>query len=676
MTPAGTTFAPTRRKPRPRRSTWVAGCLLSALVMVAGCSGIPGSGPVQDVSRIADQPSAAVPAGPVAGQPPADIVRGFVQATGRIGAPGPVGSTYGAAKQFLTKSAQASWLSKPYPVVILSDQFRTDSAPTDSTAVSISGTSRGSLDLDRAFHAGNGTVYSHVVHLVREDGEWRITDPPDALLIRESDFADTFSSRTLYYLDAGRTNVVPDLRFLRAGGSQDDTLASSLVSLLLKGPAGVLKGAAQSQLAGGALRSNVVTDDAGITHVDLQHIKLPTPAARRALAAQVVWTLYPDAQVAITVDGEPLEPPSGVPAGDSAGRLPADQAVYSLKSVLSFSPDRVPGTGAAQSDPYYIDESGAIRSLLDNQPMWGRVGNRSVRVLSAAMSAATGTLAAVSRTSDGAQELLIGRPLEKQQAVSALKAGTLTLPSFSRTGDEVWVVQNGGTKPEIYRISTAQAVSGPASRAKVGAAQLAGRGPVTALALAPDGVRVAIVAGAKLYLGAVVPPAPPAGGDPASAGGDNPDALSIINLTEIQPDLVGVGPVTFRSSTQLLVASLSVTSRIRSINDVRIDGGDVKPTTTNQLFGDVEAIAVSITDANADVAGVNGTPGGGTPTSTGAGGPTQAAPTIAPGRSAAASSVYITFQNRVLKLTGSLAGGQWVDAAGAILTGSAPFFPN
>ena len=35
-----------------------------------------------------------------------------------------------------------------------------------------------------------------------------------------------------------------------------------------------------------------------------------------------------------------------------------------------------------------------------------------------------------------------------------LKAGTITQPSFTHGGDEAWVVQNGATKPEVYRIST------------------------------------------------------------------------------------------------------------------------------------------------------------------------------------------------------------------------------
>ena len=61
------------------------------------------------------------------------------------------------------------------------------------------------------------------------------------------------------------------------------------------------------------------------------------------------------------------------------------------------------------------------------------------------------------------------------------------------------MVQNGATKPEVYRVST----TGNPSRERVRVRRTRRQGPVTALALSPDGVRVAIVAGERLYLGVV-----------------------------------------------------------------------------------------------------------------------------------------------------------------------------
>ncbi|MRC75108.1 hypothetical protein GH820_28665, partial [Bacillus thuringiensis] len=80
------------------------------------------------------------------------------------------------------------------------------------------------------------------------------------------------------------------------------------------------------------------------------------------------------------------------------------------------------------------------------------------------------------------------------------------------------------------------------------------KGAVTALALSPDGVRIAIVAGGQLYVG-VLTPAPAEGATaptttPAAgrdeSGGQTP--LEISGLTPLRSSLQDVGPVTFVNS--------------------------------------------------------------------------------------------------------------------------------
>ena len=153
------------------------------------------------------------------------------------------------------------------------------------------------------------------------------------------------------------------------------------------------------------------------------------------------------------------------------------------------------------SDPFYVSPGGAIAGLLDGKPVAGPLGTGDPAVLSAAASATTGVTAAVATDPLGGQQLLLASPDQVDRADPALKAETLTQPSFTRSGDEAWVVQNGANKPEVYRVST----SGTPSRERVPADELAGKGAVTALALSPDGVRVAIVADGQLYIGALTP---------------------------------------------------------------------------------------------------------------------------------------------------------------------------
>ncbi len=621
--------------------------VLLAAVLLVGCSGIPGSGPVHDVRKVSDQISQQAPATPDPGMTPDAIVRGFIYAAARISLAGPAGSAYAAPRQYLTAKAGQVWQARPSSVIILPDQFRIDPSPTDPAALTILAPVLGTLDPDRAFHAGSGADYKMTVHLVKVGGQWRISDPPAELLIRQADFSSVFSVRTLYFLDADHSVVVPDRRYVINGGAQDNRIVT-LINLLLHGPAGVLKGAAQSELTGAALRTNPATDSTGLTQVDLKGIDLVTAADRNALAAQLVWTLSPDApRVAININGAPLD---------------AHQGVYTASTFESFSPDRVPGTGAVASDPYFINAAGGVVDLLTKKALFGAVGTGSEHVLTAAMSAATGTLAAVSNVKnvDGttSAQLLIGQPLSYQQAVPALRATTLTQPSFSRSGDEVWVVQNGGDKnPEIYQISTSRtnsAAGAPAgaSRAKVGSAELAGKGRVTALVLSPDGVRVAIVAGGKLFLGAVatVGATKPDTGSAANSA----DALTITNLRVLRSDLTGVGAVAFENASYLMVVSNNFPG-YRSIKELKVDGSDVTQATTALQYGDVTSMAVSAVDSTAEAPGEN------TPS--------------------AAAAVYVTLGQQgslgpVLKLQGTLSDGTWLPADASAPTATSVFFPN
>lgn len=629
--------------------------LLSAIVLTA-CSGIPGSGPVVQVRNVADQAGQSgqeAPPTPVAGQRPVLLVRAFIDAAARISL---ATDSYSIPRAYLSTTAQRTWQqpNRPAGVQILSSgDLRVEPSLTDPATITVSATSEGSLGTDQAYHSGNGATYKVVIHLVQEKGQWRISDPPGELLILLGDFSRVFSPRTLYFLDASHTVVVPDRRYLIKTSTPKNRVAT-LMNLLLAGPAGVLKGAAQSELEGGTLRTNVTTDPNGlVTRVDLLGIDLATAADKTALAAQIVWSLYPDAvQVAISVDGAPLD---------------ASQPSYTFAAFESFSPDRVPGTGSVASDPYYVDGNGFLVDLRTMTPLTGPLGTGSAHVVSAAMSAATGTLAAVSGMAGG-QSLLIGQPTDLSAPQSALKARTLTTPSFTRTGNEAWVVQNGSTNPEIYRVSTNPSATATAiaSRAKVTAGQLGGLGPVTGLTLSPDGVRVAIVAGGHLYLGAIaVPVAQAKAGSTNATAPDTPDSLTVINLEEVRGELDDVGPVAFASANELLVVAKNPSVQYggyRSITDLNVDGYDATQVTTTQLPGDIQAMAVSTVDSAVQTASPAGAANG-----------TQNT-----------SSVYIIWGSPgqpgdIWELKGALADGLWQPVsttAPSRLTGINLLFPG
>ena len=501
-------------RPATQRRRVGAAVLVMLLVALAGCSAIPGGGSATVVSKVAAQPEND-DKGPSPGQPPDGIVRDFISASGlRAGDAGTSGALT-AARRYLTPSAQG-WASGTATVIILESDFRVDWDQSKPTEVTVAGSVAGTLDASFAYHEGNSAPFKQVLRMKKDsNGQWRIDDPPDQVVITEHDFQQNYSPRTLFFLDASGTVLVPDQRYVN---SAPDALPGRLVDLLIAGPAGLLAGVAHNRLRGSQLRTSV-HPESGITIVDITNVDLPTPASRRALAAQIVFTLtrYRDAdQIQIMVGGDLLDP---------------DTPSYSQASLQSFDPDRIPATGTVASDPYFVDGYSRIFALTDGRPMWGDLGNGALSVLTAGMSAATGAVAATTSVPDGTQ-LVVGRPLAQVPAVPVLKATTLTQPSFSRSGDEVWVVQNGAVKPEVYQISATVSAAERPSRLQVAAPGLAGKGPVTALQISPDGVRVAVVAGQKLYLGAVSYSDQSATGDTSTSIPAEISTAMLTNLTQ------------------------------------------------------------------------------------------------------------------------------------------------
>ncbi len=274
---------------RPRSVTRRLTALVVALALtigVAACSGVPGSSAAFDVTQIADQVAPVAPDAPTPGQQPDQIVRGFIAATARPDLDTASGSSFAAARQYLTPEAQANWQPSAMPVVVLGDGYRTEVAVNQPGTVSVSGLSPGSLDVEKSFHTEAPQTYARSMHLVLVEGEWRISDPPPELLLTTSEFPAAFRQRVLYFLDRTGTIVVPDVRHVVIGQTPANR-ANRLISMLIHGPSAALTGAVSTQFtAKSALRSNPTVDAQGALQVDLTGVDVSTPEARRALACR------------------------------------------------------------------------------------------------------------------------------------------------------------------------------------------------------------------------------------------------------------------------------------------------------------------------------------------------------------------------------------------------------
>ncbi len=203
---------------------FLGGALVCAL---AGCAGLPTSGPVQPGRTAvadADQPSLDFrPDGPQPGATPQQIVDGFVTA-----ASSPEDG-WAIAQSFLAPSFRADW--EPQAGVMVDAFAAREYVDTqDGTQIVLQTSPVATVDAAGSYSIAEPSTTSIVYRLAQQDdGEWRITDAPDGLLMDEDLFTSVFRSYQLMYFDPTWRYLVPDVRWfptLNAAGR----IASALVN--------------------------------------------------------------------------------------------------------------------------------------------------------------------------------------------------------------------------------------------------------------------------------------------------------------------------------------------------------------------------------------------------------------------------------------------------------------
>ncbi len=282
--------------------------LLVLLVgLLAGCVGMPESGPVRtepaDDLLDAEAPVDFTPGGPTAGADPLEIARGFLVAM----TASPLSTT--VARQYLTAESSSSWVPEQ-GTLIYTDELRTEVGDTD-VRLDLSDTT--ALDRRGSWLGEQGDLRLRL-RLVRDAGEWRISNPPDRLIIPLTHFQSRYFQYHLYFFDKAAKVLVPEPVHV-PGGAQAPT---ALVSGLLQGPTRPLLGVERTFLPARAVLDDIsvpVSVD-GTAEVPLSDevLDLGEQALERAFA-QLAWTLgqVPGIErFRVTVDGSPLELPGMV----------------------------------------------------------------------------------------------------------------------------------------------------------------------------------------------------------------------------------------------------------------------------------------------------------------------------------------------------------------------------
>ena len=342
-----------------RRSIRAALVVIAALVLAA-CAGLPVSGPVNPglaAGEDAGSPEFIFrPDEPQPGATPEQIVDGFIRAGS---GPGPA-ANWEVARMFLAPSIRATW--KPEASVTIDVPDDRESVSPSEGAVELSLVAVATVDSSGAYQPDAGLTQLSFRLAQQDDGQWRITEAPDGVVIDRDVFANVFHRYSLMYFDPTWQFLVPDVRWFPTtnaatriasalvNGSPSGWLGGSVVnsfpeSVSLARPSVPLEsGVAQVTLSAEALQLESTTLDRMQTQLAAS-LATASVSGAQMLVASTPLTAEPVSTRSTRVTGPPLvqtEVGFGSLSGDEltpvAGLSDAMELV--APAAIQVSPDR------------------------------------------------------------------------------------------------------------------------------------------------------------------------------------------------------------------------------------------------------------------------------------------------------------------------------------------------
>ena len=397
-----------------------------AILLLAGCAQLPRSGEAKIGPEIKGDIASDYlyysPSGPSNGETQQEILNGFINA-----GTGPQ-NDYEAAREYLSQGFKTKW--HPNNEVLIQQGNPTISFNASGEA-SVDLQVQATVDSDGHFKVLDaGSTRFLKFKMVRENGEWRISSAPDLTILIRPVFDVIFRSYSIYFFDAQKTHLVPDLRWFPSRAST----ATRMVNAMLKGPSAWLAGAVTSAFPQGtALSLNSVTVADGIASVDLNSKALTAKAAtKRLMKAQIRATLtqLPNVySVAISIERGPQDI-QDVP--DLVPTIASSQAVVLQGGELQFFNDGVSNPIAGTSD--LIARTGATDFAITDSQDW------------VALKSATGVFRSHIGIFGVSPTLVDARPAQLTPMFDA----QANLWTMTRTaGEVVQVTSPGGTRRNL-----------------------------------------------------------------------------------------------------------------------------------------------------------------------------------------------------------------------------------
>lgn len=362
---------------------------------------------------------------------------------------------------------------------------------------------------------------------------------PNVMLLSDTALDSYYQRRTIYFWNTENTGLVPDLRYMPKivpPEQQPDTIVHWLVG----GPAPWLSTAALALPRGTTVRDNVpaINDDKLQVKLDTQETKTD-PVQLDRLRRQLLWSLLPLKPRTLELSLRNQDPVTSVDA-----EYLSSNAAFGLADV----PER------------FVLSNGLIRRIADSPhsadpvPVIKPEANRDVRAAAISNSGEHDFVAVV--TGAGAtQALRVG--VAGTGSVADLKpVAGLT----GALGQPAWAITTPGDTDAAAGLITADGrvySFGSDGRRAQPVEWQGAPGPVTSLSIAPDGHRVALVSGGRLYRCVII-----------TSG----DGIGLSGVEQvIPPGVRSVAAVAWSSEGWLVVAGIRPDGRY-TIMDVTVDG--------------------------------------------------------------------------------------------------------
>ncbi len=526
MTPPTRGIPAHARRARPARAT-IAALVSAACVGLAACAAVPTSGPIEQGPVVdageSSQFIRVIAAPPSVGASPTEIVRGFLEANASLE------SDHAIARRYLTPAAAGSWEPDASTTVYQQSSLELAEGGDDSITARLAITNRlddaGTLDpVDPAATEEIDFTLEQVVDGAAGVPQWRIADPPDGILISDTDLRRAYRQYQVHYPSARSGALVPDGRLLPVVGP---SLPTALAERVISGPAEWLApGVRPGAPPGTALALGAVPVSNGVALVELTDQALAaTDVQRQDLAAQLTWTLTQLAEVTsvrLQVGGEPYDVP-GAPEV-------MDRSAWQERSPDSLTTGP---TGDARL-PYFVLEGEAIIRVSEG-------GRTSVQLDVPDADSLIDLGVALDQRAAAAVEpdrrSLWVLPLDPGITQQRIKGGRIGGASFDVDG-RAWFTDSGRVLRLVPNGLPQEVMVEPALES----------GSVRSVHLARDGTRAVLVAGGVLYLGVIQ---------------QGPSGLIIGSTRRIATGVSGVRDVTWRNSVTLDVLGRTDTSSLQ-----------------------------------------------------------------------------------------------------------------